>query len=169
MIADRPRMLRAPEGSSGPATNPVPLSEQLRLKRRLLQFDRALKGAHLIGIGRRVLRMEVLNHADAQSLDAALKTGETIAGGLPRAGRIVRIVAGNRMEQDGVVFHGARHWPDVVERIGQRKHPAKADRAVGWLHADNAAACRGIAHRTAGVSAERRRCKARRQRRARAA
>ena len=39
MSIDRPRLLRAPEGSSGP----VPLSEQLRLKRRLLQFDRALK------------------------------------------------------------------------------------------------------------------------------
>jgi membrane fusion protein (multidrug efflux system) len=43
MTFDRIAMLRAPEGSSGPSSNPVPLSEQLRLRRRLLQFDRTLR------------------------------------------------------------------------------------------------------------------------------
>ena len=57
MSIDRPRISRAPEGSSGP----VPLSEQLRLKRRLLQFDRALiTHGRLVDAGAKAIVFDIL-------------------------------------------------------------------------------------------------------------
>jgi len=43
MRDDRTFIIRAPEGSTGPSTNQAPLSEQLRVRRRLMQADRGLK------------------------------------------------------------------------------------------------------------------------------
>ena len=110
-----------------------------------------------------------LDHADAQTFHAALEAGEAIAGFAPRAGRIVRIMAGDGVEQNRIVLDIARHRPDVIERIGQREHAAEADRAVSRFHSDDAATSRGIAHRAAGIGAERGRRKACRERHRRAA
>ena len=73
------------------------------------------------------------------------------------------------MQQDRVVLDAARHRADVVERIGQREHAGEAERAVGRLQPDDAAAGRRIAHRAAGVGAECRRHKSRGKRGAGAA
>ena len=98
-----------------------------------------------------------------------LEVLQAVAGSACRAGRVVRIVARDGMEEDRVVLDRARHRTDVIERMGQREDAVEADRAVGRLQPDDAAAGRGIAHRAAGVGAERRRRQARGQRRARAA
>ncbi len=132
----------------------------------LLRF---LDAAHLLGVGGGVLPIEMLDHADAQPFQPALQVGQAIGGRPRRAGRIVRVMAGDGVKQDGVVLDIAGHRPNVVERMGQREHAGEADRAVGRLQADDAAAGGRVAHRAAGVGAERRRYKSSGQRRARAA
>ncbi len=74
-----------------------------------------------------------------------------------RARRVGRVVAGDRLEQDGVVLDRAGDRPDMVEREGERKDAVAAHRPIGRLHPDHAATGGGIAHRSAGVGAERRR------------
>ena len=89
----------------------------------LLQHaDRLLDRPHLIGIGFGVLFVEMLDDADAQALQPGLQILQAVRRRALRGGRIVRVVAGDGVEQDRVVLDRARHRPDVVERIGQREH-----------------------------------------------
>jgi len=111
----------------------------------------------------------MLDDTDADTLQPRLQVLQAVRRLAFRRGRVFGIVAGQGMEEDRIVFDRARHRADVIKRIGQRKHAGQAHRAVGWLHADDAAAGRGIAHRAAGVGAERYRRHAGRERRARAA
>ena len=74
-----------------------------------------------------------------------------------RTAGIGRIVAGDGIQQQRVVGHRAGQRPDMVEREGQRKHAAPRHQAIGRLQPDDAAGAGRIAHRSAGVGAERQR------------
>ena len=60
-----------------------------------------LDAAHLIGIGRGVLLVEVFDHADAEPFQPALQLGQAVGRRPRRAVRIVRVVPGNGMPGAG--------------------------------------------------------------------
>ena len=114
--------------------------------------------------------MEMPHEADAQVAHAAIQHAAEIAarcvGGAAGVGRVV---PGDRIQQQRVVGHRAGHRPDMVQREGQREHAAPRHQPVGRLQPDDAAGAGRIAHRTAGVGAQRQRKQpgARRRRRSR--
>jgi len=71
------------------------------------------------------------------------------------AGRIFRIVPGNRLQQDRAIFDRPGHRTGMIEgeRIGV--DAGTADEPVGRLQPDDAAQRRRAADRTAGIGAER--------------
>ena len=86
----------------------------------------------------------------------------SIAAEMPRAGWArCRDRPGSwpamRVQQQRAVGHRAGQRPDMVEREGQREHAAARHQAVGRLQPDDAAGAGRIAHRAAGVGAERHR------------
>ena len=76
---------------------------------------------------------------------------------------------GDRLQEDGVVAHGAGHGPDVVERPGERQDAHAADQPIGRFQADDAAVGGGQPDRAAGVRAERPKVQPGRDRRRRTA
>ena len=65
-----------------------------------------------------------------QSLHAAPEPGGVAAGRRIDAARVERIVAGDQIEHERVVAHGARERTDMIERERERHHAAPADETV---------------------------------------
>ena len=107
--------------------------------------------------------------ADAQPLDVAGQGRAVVGQRVPRARRVLRVVAGDRLQQDRAILDGPGHRPGVVEAVRIGIDPVAADETIGRLQPDDAAKCRRAADRAAGVGAERRRDKPGRDRRPRAA
>ena len=110
-----------------------------------------------------------LRQTDAQALHACFHL--TVHGRIAAfdGGRVVAIVAGNRVQHKRVVRHSLRHRADLIQRRGKRDQSIAADHAIRRLHANNAAERRGLANGAAGVAAERERGFIRRDARRRAA
>ena len=70
----------------------------------LQRGDGLLDGAHLVGIGFGVLFVEMLDDADAQSLQPGLQIRQAVRRRALRRGRVVRIVAGDGVKQNRVVL-----------------------------------------------------------------
>ena len=100
---------------------------------------------------------------DAQAAQI-LALGELDRLGRPDAGRVAGVGAGDHAQRERAVAHGARERADLVERARERHGAVARDRAVGRLHADDAAQRGGLADRAAGVGAERERRHGRRPR-----
>ena len=75
--------------------------------------------------------------------------------GQAERGRVRRVAALHRAQQQRGVGDVARERPGLVERGGEGDHPVAADRAVGGLEADDPAQRGGLADRAAGVGADR--------------
>ena len=91
-------------------------ADGFHIRAELLQYlDGLLDAAHLLGIGLRVLGVEMLDQPDAQSLHAGLQVLQRVGGSPRRAGRIGRVVTGDGVKQDRVVLDRPRH----AELIGE--------------------------------------------------
>ncbi len=86
-----------------------------------------------------------------------------------RRGRVAIVASGDRAEKQRRVAHVAPERTDLVERRCEGDDAVAAHPAVGWLHADDAGQCRGLADRAAGVGPDRDRHVVGRNRRRRAA
>ena len=105
--------------------------------------------------------------ADPQSLQVL---GERLAVRLDRARqapRVLLVVAGERLQDDRAVVHGARERPAVIERVRVGDDARAADEAERRHEPDDTAERRGATDRSAGIRAERDRHHARRDRGAR--
>ena len=111
----------------------------------------------------------VARHADAHAGQRRFDRGRVVLDRQVGAGRVVRVVAGDCVEDEGAVVRRARHRPGVVQRPAQRHNASQRDAAVGRLDATDAAQRRGDADRAARVAAQRAVAIAGRKRRARAA
>ena len=80
---------------------------------------------------------------------AASKSGTGRGGG----GRVLRVVAGHRLQHDRGVAHGLRHRAGLVERRGEGDDAPARAAAVGRLDADDAGEGGRLADRAAGVGA----------------
>ena len=114
------------------------------------RVDAALRAvAHLV-----VQLVEMVDHADAQALDAATELRGVVRDRSRRAGRIARIVAGERLQHQRAVLGGPCHRPDMVQREGRRCDAGAADQPIGRLDAGDAAQRRRAADRAAGVGTD---------------
>ena len=64
-----------------------------------------------------------------QPVHAALQLGRVVGYGDIGAAGILRVMAGEHLQQQGVVAHRARHRPDMIERVGEGKYATAADAA----------------------------------------
>ena len=110
------------------------------------------RGAHR---GVHVPAAILLVHSDAQAARAVVERVHVVTHGLAARGRVVRVEPGNRAQDRRGIGHAARHRPDVVQRLAQRKHAVAADFSVRRLDADDPAAGRRKADRAAGVRSQR--------------
>ena len=107
-------------------------------------------------VGLHIVRVEMADHADPESLHAMGKCGCIAARRAIRAAGIECIVTSDHVQHQRIVPHRPRQWPDVVQRVGQRNDAPPANYAVSGFHADHAAHRRRIANRAAGIRANRR-------------
>jgi hypothetical protein len=82
---------------------------------------------------------ELLRHADAQAAQVWSERGAVVRHRLVHAERVLRVVAGDGLQDQGAVGGAAAHRAGVVQRPVQRHHAAQADAAVGRLEAGDAA------------------------------
>ena len=120
----------------------------------LLEFfdDAPDEGTDIVGDA--VVEEVVALDADADALDAYVEGSEIVLDGFVDAAGVAVVVAGDGLEQAGVVFDGAGHRADVVERAGERHDAEAADAAEGGLQADDVVHAGGDADRAAGVGAD---------------
>src|ERR687893_280356 len=100
-----------------------------------------------------VLEKEARRDADDSTPDAAVEVAGEVFGGTVHGVEVLRVVAGQGGEEEGVVLDSAGEGADVVEGPGQGKHATFADAPEGRLHADHAAEGGGDADGTARVRA----------------
>ena len=93
--------------------------------------------------------------ADAQSPDIAGQRRPVIRDRAVGACRVLRIVAGNRLQQDRAILDRPRHRPGMIEGEGIGVDAGAADQTVSRFQADDAAQRRRAADRAAGIGAER--------------
>ena len=98
---------------------------------------------------------QLLRHAEADARCRSVAVGSAHRLGQAERGRVARVGARHRAEQQRGVGGVARERARLVERRGERDHPVARDRAVGGLEADDAAQRRGLADRAAGVGPDR--------------
>ncbi|MPM00193.1 hypothetical protein SDC9_46416 [bioreactor metagenome] len=128
-----------------------------------------LEGGDGVGDHRRRLGRHVFKHrgavdADPQAADRAGAGGKVIGHRVKERGRVGGVRPGDHRQDRGAIGRAARHRPDMVETVGERKDPGAADPAPGALHPGDAAGGRGEADRAAGVRAERAEAQPRRDR-----
>jgi hypothetical protein len=116
-----------------------------------------------------IIRVQMAHDSDAQTFDVAGQRRAIIRHRAICAGRVVRVVPGDRLQHDRAVLDGPGHRAGVVEAERIRVDAIAAHQTVGRLQPDNAAERSGATDRTTGIGAERRRDKPRRHRRTRAA
>src|SRR6185437_8391823 len=76
--------------------------------------DRRLDRLAKRGVRRRVFLPEMPHHTDAQPLDASAQPGGEIRHGARGTTRIVRIMAGDRLQNDGAILDRARYRAGVI-------------------------------------------------------
>ena len=96
-----------------------------------------------------------LGQAELQTLEFASEQRRVIRHGLVQAGGILRIAAGDGVEQKRGIADGFGEGADLVERRGESDEPETRDAAVGRLEAHAAAERGRLADRAAGIRAER--------------
>src|SRR5439155_13724192 len=92
--------------------------------------------------------------ADAEPFQAGAEFGAEIGHGQVDGRWVGRVVAGDRVEDEGAIARGPGQGPGVVERPVQGYDATDADPAVGGLDAGDAAEGGGNADATARVGAE---------------
>src|SRR3990172_7013387 len=97
----------------------------------------------------------LLRYADAQAADTLLEIGREVRALDGRGCGVERVVAADRVEDNGGIADGAREGADLVERACESDETETADAAVGGLDADDAAEGGGLADAAAGIGAER--------------
>ena len=93
--------------------------------------------------------------ADDEALEVGQIAGRERERRLARGGGVERIVPAHDAEHRGGVGDVVAEDRDAVERRAEGDQPVAADPAVGRLDADDAAEAGGLAHRAAGLGAER--------------
>ena len=119
--------------------------------------QRFLERGHDLGIGADVVLVEMADDADAHPVQAVTQPRGVIGNGPVGARRVLRIVAGDGLQQDRDVGHGPGHRADMVEGEGVGIHAAPAHQAVGRLQPGNPAQRRRQPDGAAGVRTECRR------------
>ena len=97
--------------------------------------------------------MEVADHADTQAFGALVQIGREVRHRAIGAGRIERIVARHRLQQQGAILHRPGHRAGMVQRLRQRQHAAAAGQSVGRLDPGEPHKRRRAADRAAGIRA----------------
>ena len=85
----------------------------------------------------------------------SVAVGSAIGSGQPERGRVARVLADHRAEQQRASVTSRVSGPGLVQRGREGDHPVARDRAVGGLHPDDPAQRGGLADRAAGVGADR--------------
>src|ERR1700751_4956687 len=67
------------------------------------------------------------------------------------ADRFLRVITGDRIQNDADVRNAARHWAGMIERLRERHNTFEAHEAECGLQPYNSAQSRRNAYRTAGV------------------
>jgi hypothetical protein len=132
--------------------------------RQLDRDDRRAERRHAIArrphhrddLGQHAHRDELFVPPDADALEVVARRGFGGRHGLPSRRRIAGIGAGDAVEQQRRVRHGARDRTDVVERCRQREHAVARHAPPGGFQADGAAPRGRQPDRRRRVGAERR-------------
>ena len=98
--------------------------------------------------------VEMVDHADPGALDPAAERRGVIRDRPVGAGRVARIMAGERLQHQRAILGGPRHRPDMVEAERRRRDFGAADEPVGWLHSGDAAIGCWAADRSASIGAD---------------
>ena len=93
----------------------------------------------------------IARHAKAQSRHAAFDIGQVVAHRLTAGRRIVRIVTGDGLCEDGAVRYSAAQRPDMIETEREGHRAIAADAAIGRFHTDKAIAVCRNPDGTAGI------------------
>ena len=131
------------------------LDRRAELARQLERGVEALEHAGLDALAR-----QLLGHAEPDAGEVGRGRQRDRLGQADR-GRVARVLADHRAEQQRGVGDVAGQRAGLVQRGGEGDHPVARDRAVGGLHPDDPAQRGGLADRAAGVGADRPRREAR--------
>src|SRR5215211_8975099 len=92
-----------------------------------------------------MLSVEARRNTDPGPRKGAFEVARKVFQGQIYRVEVFRIVAGQGVQHEGVVLHGAGHGTDVVKAPGEREDATLAHAPVGRLHADDTAEGRGDA------------------------
>jgi hypothetical protein len=108
--------------------------------------------------------VEMMDDADLDALEAAAERGAVIGDRSVGAGRVARVVAGERLEHDRAILGGPCHRADMVKGERRRRDAGAVHETVGRLQPGDAAVrcgavvagsliCTGMASSSAGENA----------------
>ena len=122
-------------------------------------------------VGVRLLAAKFAHHADALATQAVGVEVAGVVGGVRvriRAGRVARITAGHRRQQDGGIGHVARHGAGRILVVADGHDAAATDQAECRLDSDDPVHCRRTDDRAVRLRADGHRAEAGRNRYCRA-
>src|SRR6185312_6927612 len=96
-------------------------------------FDRGGNAALRLVADLVVDLVEMVDDADLETLDAGADPGAVVGDRPVGAGRVARVVAGERLQHDRAILGGPRLRADMVEAERGRRNPGAADETVGRL------------------------------------
>ena len=117
-----------------------------------------------IDLGRHVVDAIFLRNPDPLALEVDREVRLPLGHRQVERGRVLRVEAAHRLQQDRAVAHVARHRPRLVERRREGDDPPARAAAIGRLDPRNTGERRRLANRAAGVRPRRARAQPRRHR-----
>ena len=131
--------------------------------------DCFLQRCCMFRVRRQILFPVMAQYADLQTADVGIECCTKVRDVMLDAARVLRIVAGDGLQQDRAILCAARHWTAVIEGEGIGNYPGAADQPVSRHQPGDATERGRPTDRSTGIGAQRRRRQPGRQCRAGAA